>query len=108
MIKKNPATNQCGWPGFDSIITATYGTDAIYEDTTNQAFTVQSMALDGTATTTTYTALDANGTSALSLNGGTITEDGLTAGVNNASLTLPTSGGTNSLRVARVGAVQRD
>ena len=44
-------------------ITATYGTDAIYEDTTNQAFTVQSMALDGTATTTTYTALDANGNS---------------------------------------------
>ncbi len=44
-------------------ITATYGTDAIYEDTKNQAFTVQSMALDGTATTTTYTALDANGNS---------------------------------------------
>jgi len=44
-------------------ITATYGKDAIYEDTTNQAFTVQSMALDGTATTTTYTALDANGNS---------------------------------------------
>ncbi len=44
-------------------VTATYGTDAIYEDTTNQAFTVQSMALDGTATTTTYTALDANGNS---------------------------------------------
>jgi flagellin len=44
-------------------ITATYGTDAIYEDTANQAFTVQSLALDGTATTTTYTALDANGNS---------------------------------------------
>jgi flagellin len=44
-------------------VTATYGTDAIYEDTTNQAFTVQSMALDGTATTTTYTALDTNGNS---------------------------------------------
>ena len=44
-------------------ITATYGTAAIYEDTTNQALTVQSMALDGTATTTTYTALDANGNS---------------------------------------------
>ncbi len=44
-------------------ITATYGADAIYEDTANQAFTVQSMALDGTATTTTYTALDANGNS---------------------------------------------
>ena len=29
-------------------VTATYGTDAIYEDTTNQAFTVQSLALDGT------------------------------------------------------------
>jgi flagellin len=44
-------------------ITATYGQAAIYEDTTNQALTVQSMALDGTATTTTYTALDANGNS---------------------------------------------
>ncbi len=44
-------------------ITATYGSAAIYEDTTNQALTVQSMALDGTATTTTYTALDANGNS---------------------------------------------
>jgi flagellin len=44
-------------------VTATYGKDAIYEDTTNQALTVQSMALDGTATTTTYTALDANGNS---------------------------------------------
>ena len=44
-------------------MTATYGKDAIYEDTTNQALTVQSMGLDGTATTTTYTALDANGNS---------------------------------------------
>jgi flagellin len=44
-------------------VTATYGTDAIYEDATNQALTVQSVALDGTATTTTYTALDANGNS---------------------------------------------
>ena len=44
-------------------ITATYGKDAIYENTTAQAFTVQSKALDGTATTTTYTALDANGNS---------------------------------------------
>ena len=40
-------------------VTATYGTDAIYEDTAKQALTVQSVALDGTATTTTYTALDA-------------------------------------------------
>ena len=44
-------------------VTATYGKDAIFEDTTNQALTVQSVALDGTATTTTYTALDANGNS---------------------------------------------
>jgi flagellin len=44
-------------------VTATYGQAAIYEDTTNQALTVQTMALDGTATTTTYTALDANGNS---------------------------------------------
>jgi flagellin len=42
---------------------ATYGQDAIYEDTANQALTVQSEALDGTVTTTTYTALDANGNS---------------------------------------------
>jgi flagellin len=44
-------------------ISATYGKDAIYENTAAQAFTVQSLALDGTATTTTYTALDANGNS---------------------------------------------
>ena len=44
-------------------ITATYGTAAIYEDATNQAFTVQSTALDGSSTTTVYTALDANGNS---------------------------------------------
>lgn len=43
--------------------TATYGNNAVFEDTTNQALTVQSMALDGTVTTTTYTALDANGNS---------------------------------------------
>ena len=43
--------------------TATYGNNAVYEDTTNQALTVQSMGLDGTVTTTTYTALDANGNS---------------------------------------------
>src|SRR6202451_3122978 len=41
--------------------TATYGADAVDEDTTNQALTVQSMGLNGTVTTTTYTALDANG-----------------------------------------------
>ena len=44
-------------------VTATYGKDAIYENTATQSLTVQSMALDGTATTTTYTALDANGNS---------------------------------------------
>jgi flagellin len=43
--------------------TATYNNDAVYEDTTNQALTVQSMGLDGTVTTTKYTALDANGNS---------------------------------------------
>jgi flagellin len=43
--------------------TATYGNDAVDESTANQAFTVQSMGLDGTVTTTTYTALDANGNS---------------------------------------------
>jgi flagellin len=44
-------------------ITATYGKPAIYENTTSQSLTVQSMALNGVATTTTYTALDANGNS---------------------------------------------
>src|SRR6185437_9791849 len=43
--------------------TATYGNNAVFEDTTNQALTVQSMGLDGAVTTTTYTALDANGNS---------------------------------------------
>ncbi len=43
--------------------TATYGNNAVFEDTTNQALTVQSMGLNGTVTTTTYTALDANGNS---------------------------------------------
>jgi flagellin len=44
-------------------ITATYGKDAIYENTTSQSLTVQSVGLNGAATTTTYTALDANGNS---------------------------------------------
>ncbi len=44
-------------------VTATYGKAAIYEDTANQALTVQSMALNGTVTTATYTALDSNGNS---------------------------------------------
>ena len=43
--------------------TATFGNDAVFEDTANQALTVQSMGLNGTVTTTTYTALDANGNS---------------------------------------------
>ena len=43
--------------------TATYGNNAVYEDTANQALTVQSMGLDGTVTTSTYTALDTNGNS---------------------------------------------
>ena len=43
--------------------TATYGNNAVFEDATNQALTVQSMGLDGTVTTSTYTALDANGNS---------------------------------------------
>ncbi len=41
--------------------TATFGTDAFYNDTANAAFTIQSMAQDGTVTTSTYTALDSNG-----------------------------------------------
>jgi flagellin len=54
--------------------TATYGANANYEDTTNQALTIQSMGLDGTVTTTSYTALDANGnTLAQEGTGGTLT-----------------------------------
>jgi flagellin len=54
--------------------TATFGSDAVADDATNQAFTVQSMGLDGTVTTTTYTALDANGnTLAQEGTGGTLT-----------------------------------
>jgi flagellin len=41
--------------------TATYGADAYYYNAAAQQFTIQDMALDGTVTTTTYTALDANG-----------------------------------------------
>jgi flagellin len=44
--------------------TATYGQNTVYEDTTAQSLTIQSLALDGTQTTTTYTALDANGNNA--------------------------------------------
>ena len=43
--------------------TATYGNNAVFEDATNQALTIQSMGLDGTVTTSTYTALDTNGNS---------------------------------------------
>ncbi len=75
-------------------ITATYGTDAIYEDTTNQALTVQSMALDGTATTTTYTALDANGNSVAQ--GGTPT---FAAAASYAVTTTVTSPGSQDLLV---------
>jgi flagellin len=75
-------------------ITATYGTAAIYEDTTNQALTVQSMALDGTATTTTYTALDANGNSIAQ--GGTPT---FAAAASYAVTTTVTTPGSQNLLV---------
>jgi flagellin len=41
--------------------TATYGNNTVYEDTTNLSLEVQSLGANGTQTTTTYTALDANG-----------------------------------------------
>jgi flagellin len=75
-------------------ITATYGQAAIYEDTTNQAFTVQSLALDGTATTTTYTALDANGNSIAQ--GGTPT---FAAAASYAVTTTVTTPGSQNLLV---------
>jgi flagellin len=70
-------------------VTATYGKDAIFEDTTNQALTVQSMALDGTATTTTYTALDANGNSIAQ--GGTPTFGTASSYAVTTTVTTPTS-----------------
>jgi flagellin len=51
--------------------TAAYGTDLANEDTTNQTLSVQHKQADGSWTTTTYTALDANGNSVA--NGGTPT-----------------------------------
>ena len=65
------AQAQAQWTAFtgktDTISTTTptavYGTDLANEDTTNQALTVQSQQADGSWTTTTYTALDANGNS---------------------------------------------
>ncbi len=73
--------------------TASYGQDAIYEDTTNQALTVQSEALDGTVTTTTYTALDANGNSVAQ--GGTPTFAGAASYA--VTTTVTTAGSQNLL-----------
>jgi len=70
-------------------VTATYGKDAIYENTTNQSLTVQSMGLDGTATTTTYTALDANGNSIAQ--GGTPTFAGAASYAVTTTVTTPAS-----------------
>jgi flagellin len=72
--------------------TATYGNDAVYEDTTNQALTVQSMGLDGTVTTTTYTALDANGnTLAQEGTGGTLTFANAASYAVSTTVTTPNS-----------------
>ena len=70
-------------------MTATYGKAAIYENTTNQSLTVQSMGLDGTATTTTYTALDANGNSIAQ--GGTPTFAGAASYAVTTTVTTPAS-----------------
>jgi len=91
-------------------VTATYGKDAIFEDTANQALTVQSMALDGAVTTTTYTALDSNGNSIA--DGGTPTfataaSYGVSSTVTTpASQNLLVQGGTDltTLSVAGAGA----
>jgi len=69
--------------------TATYGKDAVYEDTANQALTVQSMALNGTVTTTTYTALDANGNSIAQ--GGSPTFAGASSFAVTTTVTTPNS-----------------
>jgi flagellin len=89
-------------------VTATYGKDAIYEDTTNQAFTVQSLALNGTATTTTYTALDANGNSIAQ--GGTPTFGAAASYAVTTTVTTPNSqnllvqNGTDLTNLSIVGA----
>jgi flagellin len=89
-------------------VTATYGADAIYEDTANQAFTVQSVALDGTATTTTYTALDANGNSIAQ--GGTPTFATAASYAVTTTVTTPASqnllvqGGTDLTNISVSGA----
>jgi flagellin len=70
-------------------ITATYGKDAIYENTANQSLTVQSMALNGVVTTKTYTALDANGNSIAQ--GGTPTFAGAASYAVTTTVTTPTS-----------------
>jgi flagellin len=44
-----------------TVPTATYGADAYYYNAAAAQFTIQAKALDGTVTTSTYTALDANG-----------------------------------------------
>jgi flagellin len=75
-------------------VTATYGTDAIFADATNQALTVQSVGLNGTATTTTYTALDANGNSIAQ--GGTPT---FAAAASYAVTTTVTTPGSQNLLV---------
>ena len=79
-------------------IAATYGTDKIYEDATNQALTVQSVGLNGTATTTTYTALDANGNSIAQ--GGTPTfAPGVSGAASYAVTTTVTTPGSQNLLV---------
>jgi flagellin len=79
-------------------VTATYGADAIFADATNQALTVQSVGLDGTATTTTYTALDANGNSIAQ--GGTPTfASGPSGAASYAVTTTVTTPGSQNLLV---------
>ena len=63
--------------------TATYGNNTVYENTTNLSLEVQSKALNGTETTTTYTALDANGN--------TVANDSSLTFANAASLAVTTT-----------------
>jgi flagellin len=61
----------------------TYGVDNFYANTAAGSLEVQSMALDGTETTTTYTALDANGN--------TVANDSSLTFANAASLAVQTT-----------------
>jgi flagellin len=98
--------------GGDSVATAaSYGTDVIdtTTDTTGDTFTVASMALDGTTSTTTYSGIDANGNatsiaSAASLNVSVATSAASTSGLLSQGAYNLTSLGTGGTQVSTSNA----